>query len=951
MKKIFTLLSAAVLAATASAAIDNVPESAEIQTWYFNAQVHWPTEEVVNKEILVAIDGNDLYFTGLTADFAHVWAKGTLENGVYVFPQNQDMGMLWGYPVSFSGYDYDNWIPVVATAQMTDDVLTFNTALGFYYSEAPDNTIGGCGWEIGAKMSKQPQEHVEPVLNENTAALPYKNNFDSEAKRSQVAIHPNDETGWIWGADWETGNWYATCNNDGWEQANDYLIFPGLTLEAGKSYVLGFDAQSSSSSYWQYYEVLMAPEAKLSKFTEKLIENGLCYSYNGENVEKEFTVAETGTYYIAIHCTSYAYNGYFTIDNFVVEELDSDKPMAVENVSVTPGRNGALEATINFSLPTANIAGQTYANDKELSYKVTRGDFIIAEGTDKAGAMVFATDNGMGLTNGVATYKVAVADGTHVSKETEGSAYIGVDYPTETEYMEISAENGMVTIAWVPVTRGANGGYVGAKYNVYSCESRYLRGEKLNAEPLSDCVFTFAYDVESGEQGEAWFCVTAVNDLDESYGAYASIGVGAPYELPFTESFADDTHIWSYDGDGGGAYADRWGSYSSDGDNSALCFYIWGWDVESSTSTATSGKIKPAANATLTFDYWAQTAAQLTIKLCTNDGKTLTVGTYDFAAGATDSLVVANLFDQVADKPYVKLLFEVKMDATYQYLFLDNLKIEAEPVPEVILPAVTMEPTEINATSIKLTFTPNEATGTYYCCQFDAGTLEEQFNMWSAWMGFQTPGDMVKAWGIARQGVQTVEWKNLTPNTSYDIYVLPVDAEGNYGELQCFPVATSVQGGEGPSVIAIEIGDFGGDETTGYWQIVTYTPNDQTNVFFDMICTEAFYQENGAEGVKAYLMDEADPSNPYSSYYTQTSVDVAQWNAEPGTTYHACAIGKNALGEWGEMTDIVFTTPTITAIENVETAKSNAVRFNLNGQQTVETKGLMIQKGRVIYVK
>lgn len=950
MKKIFTLLSAAALAATASAAIDTVPESAEIQTWYFNAQVHWPTENVINKEIQVAIDGNDLYFTGISPDF-HTWVKGALEDGLYVFAQDQDMGMLWGYPVSFAGYDYDNWTPIVATAQMSDDVLTFNTAIGFYYNEAPDNTISGIGWEIGATMSKEPVEFVEPVLNENTATLPYKNNFDSEAKRAQVAMHPNDETGWLWGANWETGDWYATCNNDGWEQANDYLIFPGLPLEAGKNYVLGFDNQSSSSSYWQYYEVLMAPEAKLSKFTEKLIENGLCYNYDWQSVEKEFTVAETGTYYIAIHCTSYAYSGYFTVDNFVVEEQDSDKPMAVETVNVTPGRNGALTATINFTMPSANIGGQTYDSDKELNYKVTRGDIIIAEGVDKAGAMVFVNDDGMGLTNGTVTYTVVVADGTHQSKEAEGSAYIGVDYPTETEYMEISVENGMVTIAWVPVTRGANGGYVGAKYNVYSCSGRYQRGEKLNDEPLSECVFTFAYDVESGEQGEAWFCVTAVNDLDESYGNFASIEVGAPYELPFTESFANDSLIWNYDGNGGDVYADRWGSFSSDGDDASLCFYIWGWEVESSDATATSGKIKPAANATLTLDYWAQTATQLTVKLCNSDGSMLTVGTYDFAAGAVDSLVIANLFDQVADKPYVKLCFEVKMDATYQYFFIDNLKIEAEGGPEVLLPAVTMEPTEINATSIKLTFTPNEATGTYYCCQFDAGTLEEQFNMWSAWMGFQTPSDMVKAWGLARQGVQTVEWNNLTPSTSYDIYVLPVDAEGNYGELQCFPVTTSAQGGEGASVITIEIGEFGGDETTGYWQIVTYTPNDQTNVFYDLICTEAFYQENGAEGVKAYLMDEADPSNPYSSYYTQTGVDVAKWNAEPGTTYHACAIGKNANGEWGEMTDVVFTTPGVSCIQVVETAEIETPRYNLQGLQTTNKKGLTIQNGRVIYNK
>lgn len=959
MKKIFTLLATVFASTAIAAAIDTVPESAEVQTWYFNATRHYPSEKITNKEVSVAIDGEDIYFTGLHQDITS-WVKGTRNSsGQYEFAPGQAMNaiVLWGAEctVGFTAYDeFGNSNSDYVTATFADNILTFNCMFGYTLTTTySGNEVDW--WDAGATLSAEPIETVEPVLNEQTAAVPYKNNFDSETKRGQVGMYSPDASGWDWGADWDTKNWYATCNNDGWTQADDHLVFPGLTLEAGKVYVMSFDAKSSSSSYWQYFDVLMAKdEAKLSKFTEYLLPAFTsCYSATWQNFEKEFTVEETGTYYLSIHSTSYAYNGYFSVDNFSVEELDTEKPEAVAMVNVTPGSKGALNATVNFSMPSKTIGGTAYESGKELSYKVTRDEYIIAEATSTAGSMVFVSDEGIGLSNGFATYKVTVADGTHVSKEATGTGFIGIDYPVETDYIEITAEGNQVTIAWAPVERGANGGYVGAKYNVYKCPGNYQRynGEKLNEEPLTSCVYTFEYDVESGAQGEAWFCITAVNDMDESYGAYASLAVGAPYELPFTESFATDSLIWNYGGEGAGAYADRWGGFSSDGDNSSLCFYIWNWDTESSYSLATTGKICTAANATMTFDYMAQTATQLTVKLETPDGNLVTVGTYDIAAGTTDSLSIANLFDQVLDKSFVKIRFEVKMDATYQYFFIDNLKIVAEEAPEVILPAVEMEPTEINATNIKLTFTPNEATATYYCCQFDAGTLEEQFNMWSAWMGFQTPGDMVKAWGIARQGVQTVEWKNLTPNTSYDIYVLPVDAEGNYGELQCFPVTTSVQGGEGPSVIAIEIGDFGGDETNGYWQFVTYTPNDQTNVFFDLICTDEFYQENGAEGVKAYLLDEADPSNPYSSYYTQTATDVAQWGVEPGTIYHACAIGKNALGEWGEMAEVIFTTPSVTGIENVETAKANAIRFNLNGQQTVETKGLTIQNGRVIYVK
>lgn len=683
MKKFFTLAAAA-LATTAYAAIDSAPESAEVQTWYFNAQVFYPAEEIVNQEIQVAIDGDDLYFTGIYS-MLNGWVKGTLSNGVYEFASGQDLGVLWGsYNMNFAGYDGDN--VVLATATMEDGVLTFNSGIGILFTDYPESGPQ-IWWEPGAKLSAEPLEHIEPLLTEQTASLPYKNGFDSETKRDQATIYSPDGLGWDWGADWSTNNWYAACNNDGWTQANDYLIFPGLTLEAGKAYTVHFDAQSSSSSYWQNYEVLMAAgEAKLSNFTEAVMPNAVCYSEAWVNVEKEFEVAETNTYFLAIHCTSYAYNGYFNVDNFVVEEVDPEKPAAVDAVIVTPGSKGALEATIAFSMPSATAAGVAYDSNKVLSYTVTRGEYIVAEGQDKAGALVMEQDGGLGLNNGIATYKVVIADQSHFSKEAEGRAYIGLDYPTETVYIEITAEGNQVTMAWAPVTKGANGGYVGAKYNVYACPAQYSRGEKLNEEPLTACAYTFDWDVESGEQGEAWFCVTAVNDIDESYGAYASLAVGAPYALPFAESFADDAHVWSFGGDGGAAYIDRWGSFCSDGDDAALTMYVWGWG-EDCTAVATTGKICTAANAELTFDYMTEANGTLNVELVTGDedgNVVVTVEPIELEANSGGTVSLPAIFDGVLDYSCVKVSFVACLDATYQYLYIDNVNIAVVDVPTAI---------------------------------------------------------------------------------------------------------------------------------------------------------------------------------------------------------------------------------------------------------------------------
>ena len=107
--------------------------------------------------------------------------------------------------------------------------------------------------------------------------------------------------------------------------------------------------------------------------------------------------------------------------------------------------------------------------------------------------------------------------------------------------------------------------------------------------------------------------------------------------------------------------------------------------------------------------------------------------------------------------------------------------------------------------------------------------------------------------------------------------------------------------------VAITVGDFKGDMLNGFYQIVTYTPNDQASFHRDMIITKEKYEtaEWGEEGVKNYLMQD----NPYDPYWNQYGVDEAWWQADPNTEYVACSIAQNINGEWGPLATVPFTTP------------------------------------------
>lgn len=265
---------------------------------------------------------------------------------------------------------------------------------------------------------------------------------------------------------------------------------------------------------------------------------------------------------------------------------------------------------------------------------------------------------------------------------------------------------------------------------------------------------------------------------------------------------------------------------------------------------------------------------------------------------------------------------------------------------------VSVTEDEVTASTTTLTFTANEGTASYYVCQFEAGTLEEQFAMWSMFMGFQTPGEMVKAWGIECTGTTTHTWKDLVPSTAYDYYIQSIGEDGEMLPLEYYTVTTKGQGGSEPAVISISVGEF--MEAEGKtWQRVIFEPNEDTERFYDYIITDEGYQEaGGAEGVKADLMslyDDPVMRDPAAFFATDNDF----WNVEEGVTYHAVAVGLNGAGEWGELCEYVFVAGDATGVKGISTVKADDQLYDLMGRRVNEAVPgrVYIQNGKAKVAK
>lgn len=251
--------------------------------------------------------------------------------------------------------------------------------------------------------------------------------------------------------------------------------------------------------------------------------------------------------------------------------------------------------------------------------------------------------------------------------------------------------------------------------------------------------------------------------------------------------------------------------------------------------------------------------------------------------------------------------------------------------PLVGNPSVAWELDDVGTDNFTMTFTPNGDVKGYAFCSFDEGTMEQQFEQWGPMFGFTTIGDMIKQFcGGTYSDKYTNKWTGMAPGKTYDVAIQCWDANGTYADVIIAKVTTNSLGGDGVAEVTITKGDFGGDAVNGYWQKVTYTPNDQTALHRDMIIEKKAYNtpEWGDEGILKYLKGD----NSYDPYWDQYGVDEAQWNADPSTEYIAFSVAQNAKGEWGPLARLELATPAATDATTMP-KKASVVSTRVAGAQ------------------
>lgn len=375
--------------------------------------------------------------------------------------------------------------------------------------------------------------------------VPYTCDFETEKEFNLwTAVDANDDANsWIY----NNLDMCAYYNYSRTQPADDWFFSPPIHLTTAQFYTLNSEISAGMSYYQEKYSIHLAKAPK-AEAVFKEIHPLTATEKDGAEARKfyklsdPFAVTEEGDYYLAYHCQSDANQLRFELHSVTLAKGASlSAPAAANDFVMTAGEKGTMSATASFTAPTLNTLGQPVGD--LIRAEIYHGEDLV--GTIKplvAGEKYTLTDSKNAL-QGFNTYRLYIYNASGKGLPAESTVWVGHDTPkapTNVQVSRVPNDDEQVFISWDPVSNvGVNGGYVNPDNTVYSVGRQSDLVEVYNGKETS-CydILDFYGDTQTTE----FYGVFAKNVIGQGDGGASNdIIVGAPYYMPFEETFGPNS--------------------------------------------------------------------------------------------------------------------------------------------------------------------------------------------------------------------------------------------------------------------------------------------------------------------------------------------------------------------------------------------------------------------------
>lgn len=400
-------------------------------------------------------------------------------------------------------------------------------------------------------------------------------------------------------------------------------------------------------------------------------------------IEAHVKVDTEGKYYMGVHGCSAADCMYLYAANLSITEGPLlGTPGAVTDLSITPGAQGALEATISFKAPVTTVDGAALSSISSIDI-YRDGEKVTSLTNVAPGSQQKYVDKSAKQSANL--YRIVAVNGTGEGYKVEKKVYVGHDRPGEPVNVRAVEQNGTVVLTWEAPARSETGGYFDPSALTYTV----VRGndEKELAANLNSLTFTDANPPLGGFRQEFFqYWVYAKSPAGYGYGASSNmVTVGEPYEVPYIETFPDgkiSRGPWDVrmpeDSEGNwGVYHEGTSPavapYDSDG---GMVGYSPGTEGSEGVLVSPKFSLEQCTDPTVQFYYYDHQleAASIQVLAQANDGELKNVGTASLRVGSSAGWKKASFdLSEFAGEKGVQIALKAISPEGMGIIYVDNI--------------------------------------------------------------------------------------------------------------------------------------------------------------------------------------------------------------------------------------------------------------------------------------
>lgn len=490
---------------------------------------------------------------------------------------------------------------------------------------------------------------------------------------------------------------------------DDWAITPGIRFEsADNNYELTFTMTHNmrGSSFQSSFEVYIGSTPDVAGMTTKIGEIlGFYVTTVNQDMPQTFAFGlpdGAGTYYIGFRCITPKENKETGVNSWgctfkkiavTAKESSAAAPAQPTDVTVTPGEQGALNATVSFTMPTMAMNGKELPADTELTAVVT-SEVETVNATGLPGSAQSINIKTLQGDNDITLTVNGALDGEPLALQT----YTGVVLPKRVHDLTgvLSRDNMTYTLTWTEPTEGENGGYIDPatiEYDIYLYDSATQEYAFLESTGIAK---EYVYTLPEGAplrttrlqvrpRNAAGTSTDLINWINED-PVYVSDMHGTPYPLPAVETF--DNLDMKYSpltiARPDENYAGRWAlidpsNITEDDNQSALVAYNPYSEGETMgrllmPKFSTAGIHNAAFE--MTYLRYSGHASTMTVYASNYDIELVKLGDLDCSATTDWAEVSFPLPAEFQDKPWVQIIIDVSLDDTDYMYAIDKYSLK-----------------------------------------------------------------------------------------------------------------------------------------------------------------------------------------------------------------------------------------------------------------------------------